>query len=161
MAVNLEAKSTKELETIIGNCVRLKRTSDPVYTACRGILESRRAGDFDMEKTVAAIINSGKIGRFLSYKDVADASGLDWAKSRRRVGLHLDSVCVFSEGKGWPLLSAIVVHKDKLDSGAMTEENRKGFLDAARAAGRIVDIEEDAFVKREQIRVFEWCRTFK
>jgi 5-methylcytosine-specific restriction protein B len=161
MAVNLEAKSTKELETIIGNCVRLNRTSDPIYAASRGILENRRTGDFDMEKTVAAIINSGKAGRFLSYKDIADASGLNWATSRRRVGLHLDALCVFSEGNGWPLLSAIVVHKDKLDTGTMREDNRKGFLDATRASGRIIDIEEDTFIRREQIRVFEWCRTFK
>ena len=41
----------------------------------------------------------------------------------------------------------------------MTVANRKGFLDAVKGAGRDVDIEDVAFVKREQQRVFDWCQT--
>ncbi|HXT82534.1 MAG TPA: hypothetical protein VN702_23440 [Acetobacteraceae bacterium] len=158
MAVDLEAKSTKELETIVANCERLKRTSDPIYIATKGVLENRLTGDFDMEKTIKTILEYGRRGQFLCYKDVADASGLEWSKSRRRVGRHLDSVCIFTESKTWPLITAIVVYKDRIDTGEMGAENLKGFLDAARAAGRNIDIEENAFVRREQRRVFDWCQ---
>ncbi len=158
MAVDLESKATKDLETIIANCVRLKRTADPVYAAAMKILETRRSGEYNMEKTIATIRRQGQLRSFLSYKDIADASGLNWVKSPRGVGPHLDAVCVYTTGKGWPLLTSIVVDKDKVDTGEMTQENLKGFLDAVQAAGREVDIADAAFVKREQQRVFAWCR---
>jgi hypothetical protein len=159
MAVDLEAKTTKELATIVANCQRLKRTADPRCLAASKILQDRRNGDYNMEKTVATILAHGQRGRFLSYRDVAIASGLEWGNVFRQINLHLDAVCSYSHGKGWPLLTAIVVSHGNLGSGEMTVANRKGFLDAAKGAGRNVDIEDVAFVKREQQRVFDWCRT--
>ncbi|MEA2737279.1 MAG: hypothetical protein QOH05_586, partial [Acetobacteraceae bacterium] len=44
------------------------------------------------------------------------------------------------------------------DTGEMTPENLKGFLASVHQAGREVDIEDVAFIKREQQRVFAWCR---
>jgi hypothetical protein len=159
MAVDLEAKTTKELETIVANCQRLKRTGDARCLAASKILQDRRNGDYNMEKTVATILDHGQRGRFLSYRDVASASGLEWGNVFRQISPHLDAVCSYSHGKGWPLLTAIVVSHQNLASGEMTVANRKGFLEAAKGAGRNVDIEDVAFVKREQQRVFDWCRT--
>jgi hypothetical protein len=158
MAVDLEAKATKDLETIVANYERLNRTADPVYAAVNKILETRRSGEYNMEKTIATIRKYGRLRSFLCYKDIAEASGLNWVKSRRGVGPHLDAVCVYTTNKGWPLLTSIVVHKDKMETGEMNQENLKGFLDAVQAAGREVDIADVAFVKREQQRVFAWCR---
>lgn len=158
MAVDLESKATKDLETIVANCVRLKRTADPVFAAANKILETRRTGEYNMEKTIAVICKQGRLRSFLCYKDIANASGLNWVKSRRGVGPHLDAVCLYTADKGWPLLTSIVVHKDKVDTGEMTSENLKGFLQAVRATGQEVDIEDVAFMKREQQRVFAWCR---
>jgi hypothetical protein len=159
MAVDLEAKTTKELETIVANCQRLKRTGDARCLAASKILQDRRNGDYNMEKTVATILDHGQRGRFLSYRDVASASGLEWGNVFRQISPHLDAVCSYSHCKGWPLLTAIVVSHQNLASGEMTVANRKGFLEAAKGAGRNVDIEDVAFVKREQQRVFDWCRT--
>ncbi|MDB5404875.1 MAG: hypothetical protein QOD93_7277 [Acetobacteraceae bacterium] len=158
MAVDLEAKATKDLETIVANCVRLNRTADPVFGAANKILETRRTGEYNMEKTIATICKHGLLRSFLCYKDIADASGLNWVKTRRGVGPHLDAVGVYAAGKGWPLLTSIVVHKDKLDTGEMSQESLKGFLDGVRESGREIDIEDIAFLKREQQRVFAWCR---
>jgi hypothetical protein len=158
MAVDLESKDTKDLQTIVDNCVRLHRTSDPRYIAASRILEARRTGDYDLEKTIAVICDFGRQRRFLSYKHVADASGLDWANVFRQINLHLDQVCIYCHDKGWPLLTAIVVNGTKLESGEMTPANRKGFLDAAKGAGRDIDLEQVEFVRREQQRVFDWCQ---
>jgi hypothetical protein len=158
MAVDLESKATKDLETIVANCVRLGRTANPLFAAASEILESRKTGEYNMEKTIATICRQGRLRSFLSYKDVADASGLNWVKSRRGVGPHLDALSVHCNDKGWPLLTSIVVHKDKLETGEMNEVNRKGFLASVHAAGRDIDIDDDAFIKREQQRVFAWCR---
>ena len=130
MAVDLEAKTTKELETIVANCQRLKRTGDARCLAASKILQDRRNGDYDMEKTVATILDHGQRGRFLSYRDVASASGLEWGIVFRQISPHLDAVCSYSHGKGWPLLTAIVVSHQNLASGEMTVANRKGFLEA-------------------------------
>jgi hypothetical protein len=158
MAVDLDSKATKDLETIVANCVRLNRTGDPVFAAANAILETRRTGEYNMEKTIAAIRKHGVLRSFMTYKDVADASGLNWVKSRRGVGPHLDAVSVYTTEKGWPLLTSIVVHKDKISTGEMTRENLKGFLNGVQAAGQEVDIEGVDFMKREQQRVFAWCR---
>jgi 5-methylcytosine-specific restriction protein B len=158
MAVDLEAKATKDLETIVANCVRLNRTADPVFAAASKILETRRTGEYNMEKTIAVICKFGKLRSFLCHRDISDASGLNWVKSRRGVGPHLDAVCVYTAEKGWPLLTSIVVHKDKVATGEMNDEILKGFLDGVHAAGQDVDIEDVAFMKREQQRVFAWCR---
>jgi hypothetical protein len=158
MSVNLESKSTKELETIVANCERLNRTANPIFAAAQLQLEHRRTGEYDMDKTIATIRGHGQAGKFVCYKDIAEASGLNWVSSRRRIAPHLDAVCADTESKGWPLLTSIVVNMNKLETGEMTADNLKGFLDAARAAGRTVDIDEAAFVKREQKRVFTWCK---
>jgi hypothetical protein len=159
VAVDLDTKTTKELETIVANGRRLGKTGEPICLDAAKLLNARRNGDYDMEKTVAAIRDHGQQGRFLSYRDSASASGLKWANVFRQISLHLDAVCAYSHGKGWPLLTAIVVNQEYLGSGEMTMTNRKGFLDASRGAGREVDIEDVAFVKREQQRVFEWCQS--
>ena len=158
MAVDLDSKATKDLETIVANCVRLNRTTDPVFAAANKILEARLTGEYNMEKTIAMIRKRGLLRSFLCYKDIADASGLNWVKCRRGVGEHLDKLGVYAAEQGWPLLSSIVVHKDKVDTGEMSQENLKGFLEGVREAGREVDIEDLAFLKREQQRVFAWCR---
>lgn len=158
MAIDLDSKATVDLQTIIANCVRLNRTGDPVFAAASAILATRLTGEYNMEKTIAAICKQGRLRSFLSYKDIADASGLNWVKSRRGVGPHLDTLNFYAAGKGWPLLSSIVVNKDKVETGDMTADNLKGFLEGVREAGIDVDIEDVAFLKREQQRVFAWCR---
>jgi hypothetical protein len=158
MAIDLDSKATKDLETIVANCVRLKRTSDPVFAAVNKILELRRTGEYNMEKTIAVIRKHGSVRNFLCYKDIADASGLNWVKARRGVGPHLDALSQHAIQQGWPNLTSIVVQKDKVATGEMTAENLKGFLEGVRNAGQDVDIEDVAFMKREQQRVFTWCR---
>ena len=158
MAIDLDSKATVDLQTIIANCVRLNRTGDPLFAAANAILATLLTGEYNMEKTIAAICKQGRLRSFLSYKDIADASGLNWVKSRRGVGPHLDALNFYAAGKGWPLLSSIVVNKDKVETGDMTADNLKGFLEGVREAGIDVDIEDVAFLKREQQRVFAWCR---
>jgi hypothetical protein len=50
MAVDLESKATKDLETIVANCVRLERTTAPISADANRILEARRTGEYNLEK---------------------------------------------------------------------------------------------------------------
>jgi hypothetical protein len=157
MAVDLDAKTTQELETIVANCQRLGGTGQPICLDAARILDAHRNGDYGMDKPVAAIRDYDRQSRFLSYKDVANASGHEWTSVFRQISPHLDAVCI-CHGNEWPLPTAIVVDEGNRVSGEMIAANRKGFLGAARGAGRHVDIEQTEFVKREQQRVFDWCR---
>jgi len=158
MSVDLGTKSTAELETIIRNCERLGRITETIYLDAKREIAGRRSGNLAPEKTIRAIVQCGREGRYMSYKDIADANGMEWAKCRRLVPAHLDQICEYTEQRGWPLITAIVVNKANVATGTMTDDNRNGFLRAARLFGRTIDIDEDAFLRRKQRRVFEWCQ---
>jgi hypothetical protein len=54
------------------------------------------------------------------------------------------------------MLSAVVVNKPNVRSGAMEPETLRGFVGAARELGYPVTNEE-AFLREQQARVFEWA----
>ncbi len=55
------------------------------------------------------------------------------------------------------MLSAIVVNKQNVNTGKMEAETLKGFIDAARALGYLIN-DEKCFLKEQQQCVFEWAR---
>jgi hypothetical protein len=55
------------------------------------------------------------------------------------------------------MLSAIVVNKPNVTTGRMEPKSLKGFVGAARELGYTVT-DEDAFLKEQQQRVFEWAQ---
>jgi hypothetical protein len=159
VAVDLEAKSDQELENIVANHRRLKKYGATLFLAALVLLERRKSGGFDIEETVRIIRRYAVDRKFLSYKDIADASGLEWSRVHWTVGPHLVNVCEFAHGKGWPLLSAIVVNIDKVDTGEMKATNLKGFLEAVEIVGRDIGMDLTRFVHSEQRRVFDWARS--
>ncbi|MBY0337342.1 MAG: hypothetical protein K2X11_12055 [Acetobacteraceae bacterium] len=111
----------------------------------------------DFRASVAAIHAAARGRRFLSYGEVAAASGLPWNLARRRMDPHLFAICGWATRRGWPLLSAIVVDKGSVSHGAMKGRPLIGFARAAERAGRIVGEDAVAFLAQEQQRVFEWA----
>jgi hypothetical protein len=111
----------------------------------------------DPRLTVAAIRAAAEARRFLSYGDVAEASGLPWNLARRRMDPHLFGVCRWATRRGWPLLSALVVDKRSVAHGAMRGRPLIGFARAAERAGRFVGEDAAAFLAREQEAVFDWA----
>lgn len=107
--------------------------------------------------TLAAIHAAARARRFLSYGDVAAASGLAWSAARRRMDPHLYDLCRRATERGWPLLSAIVVDRPSVPHGAMRGRPLIGFARAAERCGRIVGLDAAAFLAEEQQRVFDWA----
>lgn len=105
----------------------------------------------------AAIRAAAEAGRFLSYGAVAAASGLPWSAARRRMDPHLFDLCRRATGRGWPLLSALVVDQQSLAHGGMRGRPLIGFARAAERCGRIVGPDAAAFLAEEQARVFAWA----
>ncbi|WP_165504629.1 hypothetical protein [Rhizobium leguminosarum] len=71
----------------------------------------------DINKSYKAILSGARQGRFVSYGEVAAASNVEWKKARRPLPLQLDHLVQISHDRGWPLISAIVVNKDNIESG--------------------------------------------
>ena len=95
--------------------------------------------------------------RYLSYKELADASGAKWAQVHYAIGGHLWSLVEYAHRKGWPMLSAIVVNKPNVATGAMEPDTLRGFIVAARAL-KFEITEEEAFLREQQRQVFEWAK---
>lgn len=112
----------------------------------------------DLNRSYEAILERARQGRFVTYGDVAAASGVEWAKARRPIPFHLENLLRISHERGWPLISAIVVSKDKLETGQLEGDSLSGFLAAVKKLGFTVD-DPQAFVHQQQQAVFEWAKT--
>ena len=132
-------------------------TSDPVYIEALADQARRIGKGLDFKKSYDAIWRSAAQGRFLSYKDLADASGAEWSKVHYSIGEHLGSLVEYAHRKGWPMLSAIVVNKPNVASGNMEPETLKGFIAAAKELGLSVT-DEEGFLRDQQQRVFQWAK---
>lgn len=112
----------------------------------------------DPQKTYAAILDAARQTRYLSYADLARANGLVWNRARYLMPRHLDMLVQTAHKRGWPLLSAIVVRQDSLETGRLEGSAREGLIAAARRAGIEVG-DPEKFVAAEQQKVFEWARS--
>ena len=111
----------------------------------------------EMAQTFAFLRAAAEARRFVSYGAVAAASGLSWQQARRRMDPHLFALCHRATGRGWPLLSAIVVDQRSVVHGRMGGRPLIGFARAAERCGRIVGGDAAMFLAAEQIRVFDWA----
>ncbi|HLY54019.1 MAG TPA: hypothetical protein VKS60_00595 [Stellaceae bacterium] len=120
-------------------------------------LERRTGKGLEFDKSYDLIRAAAARGRFLSYKELADASGADWNQVHYAMNGHLWGLVVYSHHKGWPMLSAVVVNKANVATGDMDPTTLKGFVAAAQVLGYTVH-DEVAFLREQQHRVFEWAR---
>ncbi len=160
MAIDLKSKSVKDLKTIVENHERSAKTAAPSYGAAKAELARREAGTLAIDTTVDIIASYAKRRAFLSYKDIADASGAIWNKVNHAMTKHLLAVSEHAHGQGWPMLSAIVVNKQHMADGLMEPPTLKGFCECARGLGLEVE-DEAAFLKAQQKAVFDAARQGK
>ncbi|RUU07490.1 hypothetical protein EOD08_38345, partial [Mesorhizobium sp. M6A.T.Ca.TU.002.02.2.1] len=112
----------------------------------------------DINKSYKAILVAARQGRFVTYGEVAAASGMEWKKARRPLPLQLDQLVFVSHERGWPLISAIVVSKENVETGRLEGESLAGFMAAVAKVGLTVD-DPQAFLHEQQKAVFEWSKT--
>jgi 5-methylcytosine-specific restriction protein B len=122
-------------------------------------LHGVKRGLLDAEKVYGAILAAARRKSFVSYGDLAEASGVPWRKAHHPMSLLLDRLTYLAHLRGWPILSAIVVSKDERATGRFTETGLQGFLSAARAVGLDAGDDLEAFARDQQSKVFEWART--
>jgi hypothetical protein len=157
MPIDVLKLTDKELENLMENHRRKGVTNCPLYVDAMRELEKRKGRGLEFEKSYNLILEAAKEGRFLSYKELADGSGAEWNKVYRSLGGHLWKLVQYADLKGWPMLSAVVVNKPNVSSGKMEPDTLKGFIRAARQLGHEIT-DEEAFLKEQQDRVFEWAQ---
>ncbi len=145
----------KQLQNVIDNHRRHRKTTEPAYLDALAEQARRKGKGLDFDKTFALVRAAAAERRFLSYKQLAEESGADWSKVRYAVDGHLGELIAYAHGKGWPLLSAIVVNQPNLATGTMEPATLKGFA-AARDLGYTAT-DEEAFLREQQDRVFAWA----
>ena len=161
MISDLTEKTGPELDNIITNYRRANRVTDSVFLEALRLREKMSSKGLDFEKSRSIIIAAAQERRFISYKEVSDASGCEWAKVHYSVGRHLFRLLEYSRGKGWPPLSAIVVNADKVLSGEMKTESLDGFIAGAAATGYNTDGDPTALLQAFQQEVFAWAKEHK
>ena len=156
---SLTEQSTGDLENQVANYRRLKATDRPEFAEILAEFERRRRG-FDFNKSMTLILQAAREGRFVSCKDLADASGVDWNRGGHyQIGNHLGALNEYSHLKHGLLLGSIVVVKRYLKTGGMEPFSLAGFVGKAKDLGYTVT-DEEAFLREQQARVFEWAKEY-
>lgn len=148
----------KQLANLVANYQRLGRVNDAYYLEVLSEMARRKGAGLDFEKTFQIVLKAARERRFLSYKQLADASAVEWSRVRYAVNGHLGDLIEYAHRRAWPLLTAVVVNQQHLEDGRMEPSTLKGFCEAARSLGYAF-ADEEAFLKEQQDRVFEWAST--
>lgn len=160
MSIDVAKLTIDQLRTLIGNHRAKQRTDAPLYVEALGELARREGKGLNFDKTKEIVLKAARERRFLSYKEIADASDVEWGQAHYAIGDHLYKLVEYAHLHGWPLLSAIVVNKPNVATGDMEPSTLKGFIGAARFL-KIPVTDEQAFLRAEQQRVFEWAQSEK
>jgi len=108
---------------------------------------------FRLETSLEVIRKAAQERRFISYKELADANGVDWKIAYFTINRHLGDLISFSHERDGILISAIIVNKENLETGRMQEKTLTGFALAAEAMGYQFSRAE-AFLAAQQEAVF-------
>jgi hypothetical protein len=157
MPIDVAKLSEIELENLMENHRQKGATHLPAYVAAMRKLERRKGKGLDFEKSYRLILQAAKEERFLSIRSWLTAAKQKWEMVHYSLGAHLWKLVEYAHLKGWPMLSAIVVNKPNVATGKMESDTLKGFIGAARQLGYQVT-DEEAFLKEQQSRVFDWAK---
>ncbi|PKP96027.1 MAG: hypothetical protein CVT76_07830 [Alphaproteobacteria bacterium HGW-Alphaproteobacteria-15] len=97
-------------------------------------------------------------GKFTSYGQLAKASDVEWSQARHQMNGHdglLDTLLGVCKNKKLPLLTAICVNQENLETGKLGVEALTGFVEGAKRIGWSVGDPEEFHL--ECVRhCFEW-----
>ena len=116
------------------------------------------SNQLDLKKTYRAILGAARDKRFISYGDLAKANDADWQKVRYEMNRHLGNLVKIAATHNWPMLTAIVVNQNNIETGTLDGTARDGFINAAEEFGFDVS-NRAAFVKEQQLAMFDWGET--
>ena len=100
MPIKVSELSDREIENLIANHRRLNATDRPLYLEALEERATRKGLGLRFKTSFEIIRKAAAQRRFLSYKDLADASGAQWTRVHYAIGKHLWELVEFSHRKG-------------------------------------------------------------
>lgn len=154
---DVKTLSDDGLTNVINNHRAKGATSEPHYIEALAEQARRKHSGLDFDTTIKVLTDAAKRSMFVSYKQLADASGTEWSKVHWSVGPHLDSLIEYCHRRGLPIFSAIVVNQTNVNDGTLEPDSLKGFIAGVRGVGINVT-DGESYYREEQQRVFDWGR---
>ncbi len=112
----------------------------------------------NFDRSLAHLKECAIAGIFTSYGELAKASDVEWSKARHQMNGpqgHLDTLLDVCRNKDLPLLTAICVNQENLQTGRLGPDALAGFVDGAQRLGiSVTDPEE--FHQECVRKCFEW-----
>ena len=149
---------TENLKDMVLRHEKKKVTNTPEYRSAVEELARRQSTALKTEVTIAHLIEHARKEEFTSYGAVADANGAEWSKVHWQVTDHLDYILQICNMRGWPLLTAICVNKENIETGDLAESSLSGFVKGAQRLGHTVT-DHQQFLKDCQKASFDWGKT--
>jgi hypothetical protein len=161
--MKLSDKSDDELESWINNHEKRGVTDTDLY---RSLLEERarrNSTGLNAETSLRHLLGVAKQHKFTTYGDVAKANGVSWNVARHAMngeGGHLDNLLDICHARGMPLLTALCVNQNSVDTGDLSDDSMKGFIKGAKRLGYLVTDEQE-FLRECQRASFSWAEQRK
>jgi hypothetical protein len=131
-------------------------TDRPLYHALLAERSRRNSKYLNIEKTIELLIQTARQKTYTTYKQVTEANGIDFSKVRYQAGKHLDEIIDLCHSRGWPLLSALCVKQNEVNSGDLSGDSLKGFVAGVRRHNiPVTDAHE--VLKSTQTACFVWA----
>lgn len=135
---------------------RRRRLASPsLILAAMREAEIRTSGGLDFDRTFRVLETAASERGVVGYREIAEASGAPWATVYARIEGHLARLAGYSEARGWPKPSAIVVRENVATAGTRPEP-LNGLLEAARAAG-FAAADDSRFLREQQKKLADWA----
>jgi hypothetical protein len=162
MTIDLRNKSDSQIENLINNHELKNARHLPIYPL---LLEerARRAqarGRLEPEKSIALLFEAAKQQKCVSYGQIASASDVEWSVARHQMNGangHLDTLLDLCYLRSLPMLPAICVNKQNIETGELDPLALSGFISGARRLGYEIH-DERAFHRERQEECWAWGR---
>lgn len=161
--MKLDDKTDPQIESWARKYEEAGKTDHPDYAllVAERTKRRQRKQKLSFEKSLVHLKSFAIEGRFTSYGELARASGVEWSQARYQMNGpkgHLDTLLDECRMRDLPLLTAICVNQENLQTGKLSEDALSGFADGARRLGIAVG-DADEFHARCVAECFEWGRT--
>lgn len=156
--MNLAEKSDAEIDVWILNHERKGATEIALYKSLLEERARRSSSGLKIENSLRHLTNAARQRGFTTYGDLAKASEVPWSQARHSMNGsrgHLDRLLEICHARGLPLLTALCVNQQKVETGDLSEDALRGFLNGAKRLGYAVTSAE-TFLKECQQQCFEW-----
>lgn len=139
---DFSGKDDEKIEQWMRNHETAGATLTPLYKALaeEAAKRSESKGLLEIGKSLGALTEAAEKQLYITYGDLARASGVPWSKARHRMNGakgHLDRLIDVCHARGLPLLPAICVNESGRKTGKLEPDALIGFASAARRIGHL------------------------